>query len=206
MTRILRTLTASGRKPHLAASPRPRPAQARGLPAGVANSGYIYAREDFPDVVPESGLTRPRSARPAPPLADERTRGVAGPRPSTAPHLELTQTRFSQNLTLAADLRLIEDNLAALNSGRPLGSRWTLEDVRINRTQVAEGAAGPARVSLRTRPDLQFTIRDPEGNAQRFLIEYDRSPPTRALGHARGILERDPTTIVILKMIGFEND
>jgi len=89
-------------------------------------------------------------------------------------------------------------------SGRPPGSRWTLEDVRINRTQVAESTTGPARASLRTRPDLQLTIRDPEGGAQRFLIEYDRSPPTRALSHARGILERDPTAIVILKVIGFE--
>jgi hypothetical protein len=195
--------------PHLADPQRLRPeaslrgaaeaARARGLPAEVVDSGYVYTREDFPDVVPETGLTRPRSARPAPPLADERARGVAGRRPTTAP-----DPADVQNSTLAGDLHLIEDHIAALNSGRPPGSRWTFEDVRINRTQVAEGVAGPARASMRTRPDLQFTIRDPEGNAQRFLIEYDRSPPTRALGHARGILERDPTTIVILKVIGFE--
>jgi hypothetical protein len=78
--------------------------------------------------------------------------------------------------------------------------------VRINCTKVAKGVAGQERSNLRRRPDLKLTIRDPEGNVQRFLIESDRSPPTRAHDHARGILEHDKTTIVILKVIGFEND
>ena len=49
-----------------------------------------------------------------------------------------------------------------------------------------------------TNPSIMLKdgLRDLEGGAQRFLIEYDRSPPTRAAGHSRGILERDPTAIV----------
>jgi hypothetical protein len=194
--------------PDLAAPQRLRPepslgsgaeaARARGLPSEVVDSGYVYTRRDLPDVVPETGFTGPRPARKTP-LAKERARGVAGRQPTAAP-----DPADVQNSTLAADLRLIEGHLATLNRGRSPGSRWTLEDVRINRTQVAEGATGPTRASLHTRPDVQFTIRDPEGGTQRFLIEYDRSPPTRALSHARGILERDPTAIVILKVIGFE--
>jgi hypothetical protein len=174
-------------------------ARFRGLPSDVVDSGYVYTRRDLPDVVPETGFSRARLARETPPLAAERGRGVAGRQPTTAPDLADVQ-----NSTLAADLRLIEDHLATLNRGRPPGSRWTLEGLRINRTQVAEGATGPRRASSHTRPDVQFTIRDPEGGAQRFLIEYDRSPPTRALGHARGILQRDPSAIVILKVIGFD--
>jgi hypothetical protein len=174
-------------------------ARVAGLPPEVVDSGYVYTAHDLPDVVPETGFGGARAAREPPPLAVERGRGVAGRRPTAAP--DLTDV---QNSTVAADLRLIEDHLATLNSGLPPGPRWTIEDVRINRTQVAEGATGPIRASLHTRPDLQFTIRDPQGRTQRFLIEYDRSPPTRALGHARGILERDPTAIAILKIIGFD--
>jgi hypothetical protein len=195
--------------PGLAAPQRLRPepslgssaeaARASGLPSEVVDSGYAYSRHDLPDVVPESGFARARPARQTPPLAQERARGVAGRQPTTAP-----DPADVQNSTLAADLSLIEDHIAGLNRGLPSGSGWTLEDVRINRTQVAEGGTGPMRASSHTRPDMQFTIRDPQGRAQRFLIEYDRSPPTRALGHARGILERDPTAIVILKVIGFE--
>jgi hypothetical protein len=173
-------------------------ARARGLPSEVVDSGYVYTRRDLPDVVPETGFGGARPARGAPPLVEERARGVAGRQPTAAP-----DPADVQNAALAADLRLIEDHLATLNHGRPPGSRWTLDDFRVNRTQVAEGGTGPTRASLRTRPDVQFTIRDPEGGAQRFLIEYDRSPPTRALSHARGILERDPTAIVILKVVGF---
>ncbi|WP_321949218.1 eCIS core domain-containing protein [Paraburkholderia sp. J10-1] len=174
-------------------------ARARGLPSEVVDSGYVYTRRDLSDVVPETGFSRARPARQASPLTEERVRGVAGRRPTAAPDLADVQ-----NSTVAADLRLTEDHLAKLNRGLPPGSRWTLEDVRINRTQVAEGTTGPMRASLHTRPDMQFTIRDPEGRAQRFVIEYDRSPPTRALGHALDILERDPAAIVILKVIGFD--
>jgi hypothetical protein len=174
-------------------------ARAAGLPSEVVDSGYVYTRDDLPGVVPDTGFGGARPPRQSPPLAAERTRGVAGRRPTTAPDPEDVQ-----NATLSADLRLIEDHLATLNRDAPPGSRWTLEDVRVNRTQAAEGPTGLIRASARTRPDLQFTVRDPEGRPQRFLIEYDRSPPARSLDHLRGILERDPTAIVILKVVGFE--
>lgn len=174
-------------------------ARAAGLPSEVVDSGYVYTREDLPDVVPETGFRGARAPKQSPLLAAERTRGVAGKRPTTAP-----DPGDAQNATLDADLRLIEDHLATLNRNAPPGTGWTLEDLRINRTQTAEGPAGPIRASAHTRPDLQFTIRDPAGRPQRFLIEYDRSPPARALGHIRGILERDPTAIVISKVVGFE--
>ena len=78
-------------------------ARAAGLPSEIVDSGYVYTRHDLPDVVPEAVFAGARPPRQTPELADERTRGVAWRRPTTAP-----DPRDVQNATLNADLRLIE--------------------------------------------------------------------------------------------------
>lgn len=173
-------------------------AHAAGLPHELIDSGYLYTRNDLPDVVPDTVFEGARRAAPSPPLAAEQARGVAGRQPTANP-----DPWDAQNAALATDMVLIRAHLAALNQN-PDGLQWTLENLLINRGQRAEGQAGLLRASRHTRPDLQFTIRDPFGNRQRFLIEYDRSPPSRSLDHAREILVRDPNAIVMLKIVGYE--
>jgi len=77
-------------------------------------------------------------------------------------------------------------------------------EAEVNRTQRSGQPGSPGRVSRRTRPDFQLAIIDAKLQGKRVVIEYDRAPATRAMKHARGILEKDPTAIVILKVVGYD--
>ena len=87
----------------------------------------------------------------------------------------------AQNLDVQHDIDLL------LQAGADPGS------IRVNQGQTSGGA----RVGT-NRPDVQATL-----GGRRIHIEYDRAPGTRAINHARRILQNDPEAIVILKIVDF---
>jgi hypothetical protein len=150
-------------------------AQQAGVPEVVYGDGHVMTRADFPDVVPDQPIPL---GKPAPPRRSTFGRTVS--------------ESEMQNLEWRADLRLTQDALE--------GSGARIVDVRIDQTQTGTlgGRAGT------NRPDLQLTILEADLSGRRIYVEYDRSPPTRALDHARRILANDPDAIVILKIVDWE--
>jgi hypothetical protein len=149
-------------------------ARRAGVPDVILGDSWVMTRADLPDIVRDSVAL----SKPAPPR-----------RPTLGRQVSLSEV---QNLEVRADLRLTQDALE--------GSGARIVDVRIDQTQVSTlgGRAGT------NRPDLQLTILESELSGRRIYVEYDRSPPKRALDHARRILVNDPEAIVILKVIDFE--
>jgi hypothetical protein len=142
----------------------------------VIDDAYVYTKADFPEIVPDHPWPPGKSAPEINPAGE-----VGRP---------ISQSKVQQ-LEYQADILLLKQS----------GAR--IEDVRINRTQT--NSAG-GRVSQYGRPDVQHTIivEATLPNGRRVILEYDRSPPTRALDHARDRLMNDPDAIVILKMSDFE--
>lgn len=166
-------------------------AKAAGIPDEVIESGTVFTRKDFSELVPDQPIPAGKPAPEILPEADELRRGVAGRRPTTAP-----DPRDVQHTELLGDIELTRSNL------QKAGGR--IEEVAINRTQRTGPSAAPTRASAHTRPDVQIAVIDAKLNGKRILIEYDRAPGTRAIAHAQGILTRDPDAIVIIKIIGFD--
>lgn len=151
-------------------------ARQAGISDLVTGDGWVMTRADFPDVVPDRPL--PMGSVAPPPLP------TLGRRVSSSD---------VQNLEVRSDLLLTQDALS--------GSGARIVDVRIDQTQVTDVGTRAGT----NRPDLQLTILRADLNGRRIFVEYDRSPPTRALDHARRILTNDPDAIVILKIIDFES-
>jgi hypothetical protein len=95
----------------------------------------------------------------------------------------------SQELGWRADLYLI------------VKKGWLVGEPRVNQRQTTPGGgkAAPFR-----RPDLSLEVTTRFGRRM-VHIEYDRSPATRSMDHARRILATDPTAIVILKIEDFDD-
>ncbi len=164
---------------------------AAGVPPEVYQSGTVFTGTNFPDLVPDRPIPASRTAPEIPPEQRERRRGIAGRRPTSAP-----DPTDVQHTELQADIDLTRRHLEDRNA--------TIHEVAINRTQRSGALDDPRRTSSHARPDLQLAVIDAELNGRRIVIEYDRAPATRAMTHARGILSRDPTAIVIIKIIGFD--
>ena len=146
-----------------------------GVPQEVLGDAYVMTRRDFPNDVPDRPLP---AGRPAPPRLT-----------TTGRVISLSEI---QNLELRADLQLTQRSLE--------GSGARIVDVRLNQQQTINAGTR----SGTNRPDLQLTILHAELSGRRIYVEYERSPPTRAIEHARRILANDPDAIVILKVSDFE--
>jgi hypothetical protein len=177
-------LTRRGRIDDRGIDPNIHPSQSRpesveaareaGVPTDVLGDGYVMTRADLPDAAPDRPIPQGKPAQPKKP-----TKGRA------------VSTSEIQNTELRADLLLTKQALK--------GSGARIVDVRINQAQTT----GDSRAGT-NRPDLQLTILHAELNGRRIYIEYDRSPPTRAIDHAERIIANDPDAIVILKIIDYE--
>lgn len=149
-------------------------ARQAGLPSEVYGDGYVMTSADFSDIVPTT-IPRGRNAPDALPIPGRRV-----------------SRSTIQNTELQADIQLMEAHLQR--------TELSIVEMRVDQTQV--NLAGE-RVGT-NRPDFQLTVLSGESSGRRVYIEYDRSPPTRALDHARRIISNDPDAIVILKIIDFE--
>jgi hypothetical protein len=167
--------------PQLQALPQSKEAARQaGIPDEVIGDAYVMTAADFPNSVSDRAIPQ---GRPAP-----AARALPGRRVSRS---------AVQNIEVQADLRLIE---AALQRLRNQGRTAQIVEIRIDQTQTT--TAGQRAGT--NRPDLQLTIVGVEVNGRRVYIEYDRSPPTRAIDHAQRIISNDPDAIVILKVVDYE--
>lgn len=167
-------------------------AKRAGLPDDFIHSGTVLTARDFADVVPDRVLPNPKRASRIGTEAEELRRGFAGRRPTSAP-----DPADVQHLEFKGDWHLLSSHLEKVEA--------SVKELAINRTQRTDGPLGSSKASTQTRPDVQLAIVDANLNGKRVFIEYDRFPGTRSMMHAREILTRDPSAIVVIKLVGHES-